>query len=312
MAKKSSVASAAIATSTAAATMATVDLGIGLRHPHYRDILERCPKLDFVEVHCENFYASGGASHQLLSAVAEKYPLSFHGTSMGLASFADIPEFAFKKFSDLCARYTPKFVSDHACFSWGYCHDDEEGAATLHAGDLLPIVFDHAQLARFVENVDRIQNLIKRKILIENLSAYISYGGDEMAETDFLNQLCKQTGCGLILDINNLVVNAHNKNEALIHSANAYIEKIHPEYVEEIHLAGCTPVEKGEIMVDDHSQPVPNSVWESYRFALDRLGPKPTLIEWDTQVPDFDVLLSEVDKAKEIADEVFVLHVAAI
>lgn len=293
-----------------------IEIGIGLRHAHYKDITDHPKNIDFVEIHSENFYAKGGASLDLLDEVLALYPVSFHGTSMALGSAMPTPEFAIKKLQQLCEHRDPKFISDHACFSWGQLTIDKtvSNKSTLaHGGDLLPIVFNDESLSIFCENIDRLQTRLKRSILIENLSAYLTIGENTLEETAFLNALCDKTGCGLILDVNNLIVNARNElkpeqrtelnNNSLILNtyANRFIDKINQKHVKEIHLAGCTPAPAKEIMVDDHSQPVPQSVWDSYAYACKKMGSRATLIEWDNNIPSLDILLAEADKARKIA-----------
>lgn len=281
-----------------------IQIGIGLRHPHYQEILETDVDIDFLEVHSENFYAPGGATNQFLVDVASRYPMSLHGTSMGLGSSQNIPSHALNSLKRLTERITPKFVSDHACFSWGLLTQHTSKDILVNAGDLLPIIFDDASLKVFIENVDAVQEKLKRPILLENLSAYLLPGQDTMSETEFLNALCDRAGCGLILDVNNIVVNARNNKQSLINQPAEYISQINPSHVQEIHLAGCTQVPDTEIMVDDHSSPVANEVWSAYRLAIHKMGAKPTLVEWDTNVPELEILLGEAHKAREIAKDV--------
>lgn len=281
-----------------------IQVGVGLRHPHYRDFLESDVDIDFLEVHSENFYAPGGASRQLLSNLAGRYSISLHGTSMGLGSSENIPPVGLESLAILTERVVPRFVSDHACFSWGTLNSHSPKAALVNAGDLLPIIFDDESLEVFTRNINIVQERLKRSILIENLSAYLLPGENTMSETAFLNALCDKTGCGLILDINNIVVNAHNNKQSLTHSSKEYISKIRPDNVHEIHLAGCTKVSHEEIMVDDHSSPVSDEVWSAYRFAIQKFGARPTLVEWDTDVPPVDALLCEAYKARKIMNDI--------
>jgi len=282
-------------------------IGVGLRYGHYEEALDTHANIDFVEVHAENFFAAGGASQTLLNDIKQHYQISLHATSLGLGSVVTPPSAQLVQVVHLVNQINPILVSDHACFTWA---DVENGAA--HAGDLLPIPFNDESLAIMVSNVLRIQNTLKRTILVENLSAYIDMPGSTYSESEFLVRLCQLTGCKLLIDINNLVVNA--KNYALIHSsseqvnvidyATLWLRAIPKECVGEFHLAGCTVVASDEIMIDDHSQPVSEDVWVVYRVALERFGAVPTLIEWDENLPSWSELIAEADKARAIATAV--------
>lgn len=284
--------------------MTPIEVGVGLRHAHYQAAFEEPANIDFVEVHSENFYAKGGATQALLKNVFEQYAVSFHGTSMGLGSITPIPAQATQKLVDLCSHYDPKFISDHACFNWGQLDFGQDREQLVHGGDLLPIAFNSESLQNFANNVDALQEKLKRPILIENLSAYLTVGDNTLDETEFLNALCEKTGCGLILDINNLIVNAHNQQVDAKPYAENYINNIRSSAVQEIHLAGCTPAPAGEVMVDDHAKPVPDTVWQAYAFAMQALGSRPTLVEWDNALPSWQILLAEADKARDIATQV--------
>ncbi len=283
--------------------MTSIEVGVGLRHAHYQAAFEEPANIDFVEVHSENFYAKGGATQALLQNVFEQYAVSFHGTSMGLGSLAPIPPQATQKLVDLCSHYSPKFISDHACFNWGHIGLGPAQEQLVHGGDLLPIAFNSTSLQNFADNVEALQDQLKRPILIENLSAYLAVGDNTLDETEFLNALCEKTGCGLILDINNLIVNAHNQQIDAQPYAEQYIKSIRSSAVQEIHLAGCTPMPIGEIMVDDHAMPVPDAVWQAYSFAMQTLGSRPTLVEWDNALPSWQTLIAEADKARSVATQ---------
>lgn len=173
-------------------------------------------------------------------------------------------------------------------------------------GDLLPIAFNEVTLKALVENIQQVQSALGRTIMIENLSAYLTLPDNTLSEPEFLIQACTQSGCKLLLDLNNLVVNATNAQVPDIrHTVTQFLAQIPEHLVGELHLAGCTPVAPGEIMVDDHSHPVPDVVWSVYRDALTLYGPKPTLIEWDAALPSWPTLLAEAEKARVIAHDVF-------
>jgi uncharacterized protein len=249
-----------------------------------------------VEVHSENFFADGGAAMGVLHAARERWPVSLHGVGLGLGSAAGIDEQHLQRLASLVQRIEPVRVSDHACFARA---PRRAGGPVVHGSDLLPIAFTDAALAIMVTNVQRVQDQLKRPLLVENLSAYLHWADDALAEPDFFNQLLQRSGCGLLLDVNNLVVNALNADRdeaAAVRSACAWIDKINAAGVGEIHLAGYQDC--GDIVIDDHGSRVHAPVWQVFAHAVQRLGPRPTLIEWDTALPPLDVLLQEANKAQ--------------
>lgn len=288
----------------------TVAIGVGLRHPHYSDVLAPSIKseesylktstIDFVEVHSENFFAQGGASRALIKEVAEKYPVSLHSTALGLGSKASIAGGYLESLNELVNVVNPFLMSDHAAFSWS-----ELDGRAVHAGDLLPVAFNQKNLKIMADNINAVQQLTGRRLLIENLSAYLIPKGSVLAETEFLVALTELTQCGLLIDLNNLVVNANNfSDDKSIDYAKQWLQQIPSEVVGEIHLAGFTSACDGEFTIDDHSQPISDIGWQLYRFALQRFGAVPTLIEWDNNLPTWQTLLKEADKARVIANEV--------
>ncbi|WDE08549.1 DUF692 domain-containing protein [Thalassomonas viridans] len=283
-------------------------VGVGLRHAHYQDALDTPANIDFIELHAENFFAAGGVSRALLADIRQHYDISLHATSLGLGSALPAPQAQIQQLADLIRICQPIMVSDHACFSWA-----EVNGRPVHGGDLLPVPFNDETLEIMAANVSRVQALLKRPILVENLSAYLILPGSTYSESEFLVRLCRLTGCKLLIDINNLVVNA--QNHALLQPDSAkldviaytqqWLNTIPQDYVGELHLAGFTPTGEGELVIDDHSQAVSDEVWSLYRFALERFGAVATLIEWDNQLPSWQVLVAEAAKAKAIAAEVF-------
>lgn len=269
--------------------------GIGLRQPHYGQVIEDPPAVGFVEVHSENFYADGGAALAVLQAARERFPVSLHGVGLALGSAAGIDPWHLDRLDRLVRRIDPVRVSDHACFARA---PRAPGAAVVHANDLLPIGFNEASLAVLCDNVHRVQDRLQRPLLVENLSAYLAFDDDTLAEPDFLAALCRRTGCGLLLDVNNLMVNALNERVAdpLAHGC-AFVDALPPGCVGQIHLAGycATP----DLVIDDHGSVVRPAVWALYEHALQRFGAVPTLIEWDTDVPPLAVLLGEAQQATE-------------
>ena len=278
--------------------------GIGLRHPHYEALLAAPPPLGFVEVHSENFFGDGGAALGVLEAARAHWPVSLHGVGLSLGAAVGIDEEHLKRLAMLVQRIQPVRVSDHACFARA---PRSHGGPVVHGNDLLPIAFTDASLAILASNVQRVQDRLQRPLLVENLSAYVHWADDRIAEPQFFNELVRRTGCGLLLDVNNLVVNALNDgaDEAgAVAAACRWVDAISADAVGEIHLAGYHAA--ADIVIDDHGSRVRRPVWQAYRHALQRLGPRPTLVEWDTDIPPLAVLLGEATAADEVAAEVAV------
>lgn len=277
--------------------------GIGLRHPHYAELLQTRPALGFVEVHSENFFGDGGAALAVLRQAREAYPVSLHGVSLALGSATGIDPWHLKQLARLVKQIEPMQVSDHACFSRGTLAK----GSVVHAADLLPIPFNAQALEVLCGNVQRVQERLQRPLLIENLSAYIGWSASEQSETAFLGELVRRTGCKLLVDVNNIYVNALNAQRAglladPVRSCLDWLDDIAPQSVSEIHLAGHCLTQ--EIVIDDHGSRVCNDVWALYRYATQRFGSVPTLIEWDTDLPPLQVLLDEALRAEEIMQEV--------
>mgnify|MGYP006143114769 CR=1 FL=1 len=280
-------------------------VGIGWRHPHYAALLEQQPALGFIEVHSENFFAPGGAALAVLREGREHYPVSLHGVGLSLGSACGIDEWHLDQLAALVAEIEPVRVSDHACFARGSLSSQPEHA--VHAADLLPTPFTREALDVFCANVQQVQDHLRREIAVENLSSYLRWRCDEMDEPAFLCELVRRTGCTLLLDINNLVVNALNDQRWGMGgdpaaAARAWIDRLPAGIVAEFHLAGHT--DAGDIVIDDHGSPVPPAVWSLYRHAVQRLGPVPALIEWDTDLPPFEVLMAQALEADRIQQAV--------
>ncbi len=271
-------------------------VGIGLRQPHYAALFETLPPLGFVEVHSENFFADGGAALAVLRQARDHCPVSLHGVGLSLGSAAGLDPWHLDRLARLVERTEPVRVSDHACFARAAPAD---GAPVLHANDLLPIAFTPAALDIMVANVQRVQERLGRAMLVENLSAYVSFTDDAMGEPEFLAQLCRRSGCGLLLDVNNLMVNALNTGAAdPLAACCAYVDALPRGSIGEIHLAGYGEAEG--LVIDDHGSRVRPGVWALYEHALRRVGPVPTLVEWDTDLPAFEQLLDEANHAAAI------------
>lgn len=273
-------------------------VGIGLRQPHYEAFLARRPALGFVEVHSENFFADGGAALGVLDAVRAHYPVSLHGVGLSLGAAAGLDPWHLDRLARLVQRVQPARVSDHAAFARAPA---APGGPVLHANDLLPIAFTQASLDVMVRNVGQVQERLGRSILVENVSAYLRYDdADQWPEADFLVALTRRSGCGLLLDVNNLMVNALNAQAAdPVAACCAFVDALPPGIVGEIHLAGYCDESDFGIVIDDHGSRVRDAVWDVYAHALRRLGGLPTLVEWDTDVPALEVLLGEATIAAQ-------------
>lgn len=269
-------------------------VGIGWRHRHYEELLARRPPLGFIEVHSENFFADGGITLAVLEAGREAYDLSLHGVGLALGSAAGLDAGHLERLVRLVERMQPRWVSDHASFA--------RVGSGLHAADLLPIPFTDESLALMASHVDQVQQRLGQPMLVENISAYVGWGDDTLAESEFFNALTQRTGCGLLLDVNNLFVNARNDGhapDAAAREAMRWVDAIRPGSVGEIHLAGHCERNDG-LVIDDHGSRVRDEVWQVYEHAIRRFGPTPTLIEWDTDVPELDVLLAEAQRARAL------------
>lgn len=270
--------------------------GIGWRHPHYGELLESLPELDFIEVHSENFFGNGGAALAVLRQAREHYPVSLHGVGLALGSAWGIDAWHLDQLARLVERIQPVRVSDHACFARGAA-----AATELHAADLLPVAFNKAALDVMCANVQRVQDRLKRPLLVENLSAYLHFNRSDREETTFLRELVQRTGCGLLVDVNNIYVNALNARLAG-HAADPvaaclrWLDEIPHGCVGELHLAGHC--DSGDIVIDDHGSRVCADVWQLYCHAQQRFGGVPALVEWDTDIPPLAVLLEEAASAR--------------
>ncbi len=263
-------------------------VGIGLRYPHYQDVLDSDLNIGWIEVHPENYFG-GGAPRHFLSKARNKYELSLHAVGLSLGSDQAVSEAHLAQFKELIDIYKPFNVSDHA--SWSV-------SGNAHLNDLLPLPYTQESLDKLARNVERTQNYFGRAILVENPSTYLAFKGNDMHEDVFMNRLAAMTGCGILLDLNNIYVQAHNHG----FDAWRYIDTIESRYVGEMHLAGHVEQYAGDhtILVDTHSRPIKGDVWDLYAHAIAKIGVVPTLIEWDNDIPDLDVLVAEADKARAI------------
>ena len=260
-------------------------VGVGLRAPHYRRFLEQRPRAAWLEVHTENYLDQAGWDYHVLEQLRRDYPISLHGVGLGLGSARGFSAHHLDSVRGLVQRVEPVLVSEHLC--WGAVGDRQ-------LNDLLPLTLDHAALDLLSARVNRVQDTLKRQLLLENVSTYVRFHRDAMSEAEFMAALAARTGCGLLLDINNLYVNQCNHGE----DALAAIAAIAPGTVGEMHLAGhlVTP----RAVIDHHGAAVADPVWRLYGAALERFGAVPTLIEWDTDIPPIEVLLDEAAKAESM------------
>ncbi len=265
--------------------------GVGLKPEHMNGIVQSPPDVGWFEVHAENYMGAGGQPHRFLEWVRERYPLSVHGVGLSIGGASPLDKNHLRRLNAVIDRYEPALFSEHLAWS---THD---GA---YLNDLLPVPYTAATLAHVAAHVDEVQDALGRQMLIENPSTYIAFEATELAETEFLSELARRTGCGLLLDVNNVYVSAQNHG----FDADAYIGAFPIEYVHEIHLAGFFEAEDsaGErFLIDAHDSPVRDAVWALYARAIRRTGALPTLIEWDNDIPPLATLVAQAAKADRLA-----------
>ncbi|WP_108682887.1 DUF692 family multinuclear iron-containing protein [Methyloceanibacter sp. wino2] len=264
--------------------------GVGLKPEHYRDILDGAPKIGWFEIHAENYMGAGGPPHAYLTAIRERYPLSLHGVGLSIGGAGPLDADHLARLRALADRYQPALFSEHLAWS---SHD------TVYLNDLLPLPYTQETLARVCDHIDQVQNAMNRQMLLENPSTYVAYAETTMREVDFLREVVRRTGCGLLLDVNNVFVQAANHG----FKPADYLDIFPMEHVGEIHLGGHAEDadEDGSLLlIDDHGREVADPVWTLYARALARTGPVPTLIEWDNDVPDWPVLFAEAKRADDL------------
>jgi len=276
---------------TAAAPLSVAPTaGVGLRPPHYREMLARRPALAFLEVHSENYFGAGGPPHFYLEQLRQDYPLSLHGVGLSLGSGDPLDQTHLTKLKQLAERYQPALISDHLCWT------SVEGT---HAHDLLPLPFTRTMAKHVARRIMAAQDALGRRLLVENASSYVAFAESDMTEWEFVNEVVAEADCLLLLDINNVYVNAVNHG----FDAREYLDAMPAARVAEIHLAGFDTDARAQCLVDTHGKPVHELVWVLYRDTLRRIGPRPTLIEWDADIPPLDVLLDEAAKANAILEQ---------
>lgn len=262
--------------------------GIGLRTPHFDTVLENKPDLGWIEIHSENFFSEGGYVLHLLEKFSALYPLSVHGVGLSIGSADAIDQIHLKKLKTLVERFQPALVSEHLCWSSINSH---------YLNDLLPLPYTEESLQHIRDKVLIVQDTLKRPILLENISVYLEFNFSSLTEEQFITELVKQTGCGILLDVNNIYVNHIN------HGWNPYdyIHNIPHDAIYEIHLAGYE--DRNGYLIDTHGNYVSEPVWALYKTVIETIGQRPTLIEWDNDIPELDILLAEKHKADMVLEQ---------
>lgn len=268
--------------------------GIGLRATHYTDLLDQRPPLAWLEIHSENYFGEGGRHLHMLEKIREHYPISMHGVSLSLGSTDDLNWQHLKKTRDLAMRIDACLISEH--LAW--CSID---GRYLH--DLLPLPYTEEALELVVQNIMQVQEYLNRQILIENISSYVTYDYSNIPESAFLTEVSKRSGCGILLDINNIYVNSVNLN----YCPRTYIKSIPSHLVQEIHLGGFTQtkINDKDVLIDSHNQSVADTVWDLYRETIQHINAKPTIIEWDSDLPSLATLCDEALCAEKMIRDVY-------
>ncbi len=264
--------------------------GVGLKAEHYRTIIETLPDVGFFEVHAENYMGAGGPPHRYLSAIRERYRLSLHGVGLSIGADRPLDRDHLQRLAQLIDRYRPGLFSEHLAWS-------SHGASFFN--DLLPIPYTNASLVRVADHIDEVQATLGRQMLLENPSTYVAFAESSYSETDFIAEVVRRTGCGLLLDVNNVYIACTNQQWDPV----AYLEGFPLQHVREIHLAGYTSEadEKGRrLLIDTHDRPVAEIVWFLFARAVRRTGAVPTLIEWDKDVPAWPDLKREAERAEAV------------
>src|SRR5574337_387460 len=268
-----------------------VHAGVGLRAPHVARVLAEHPRIAWLETHSENLFAKGGPFHDAMERIRADYPLSLHGVGLSLGSADGLDTVHLRRLREVIDRYQPALVSEHLC--WG-------AVGGRHSNDLLPLPFTGEALRLVTARIGEVQDSLKREILVENISTYLRFEDGDYTEWDFVAEAVRRSGCGLLCDVNNIYVNSVNHR----FDPHAYLRSLPRDRVREIHLAGFTRKEEFAVplLIDTHSRPVDAAVWDLYAEAITYLGPVPTLIEWDQDIPELEVLLAEAAHAEEVLD----------
>ncbi len=265
--------------------------GVGFKPQHFQAIRETRPDLGFFEVHAENYMGAGGAPHAMLTELRNDHALSIHGVGLSIGG-TELNETHLYRLRQLCDRYQPDSFSEHLAWS---SHGNE------YLNDLLPLPYTPQTLDRICNHVDRVQEVLGRRMLLENPATYVTFADSSIAETEFLSMIATRTGCGLLLDVNNVFVSCTNHRTDPL----SYLAAFPLDRVEEIHLGGHDEEDlpSGPLLIDAHGREVAEPVWALFRHVLERRGPVPTLVEWDNDVPDWPVLKAEADRAARLLRE---------
>lgn len=261
--------------------------GLGLKPEHFRTILATLPELGFFEIHSENYLVDGGPFHHYLTQIRSHYPLSIHGVGLSIGGEGPLDEAHLDRLAALIDRYQPQSFSEHLAWS-------SHGEVFLN--DLLPVPYHHGTLERVCAHIDRVQERLQRRMLLENPATYVEFAASTMSEAEFIGEAIRRTGCGLLLDVNNAYVSCVNHRR----DPQAYLAALPLAATGEIHLAGFSrelDAAGAPLLIDSHGAPIAQAVWELYRWTLARIGPQPTLIERDNDIPAFSVLLAEAQQA---------------
>lgn len=268
------------------------DAGLGFKHAHAEEIMAGRHDVRWFEVHPENYMGAGGLPHRMLTDLRQRYGLSLHGVGLSIGGEGRLDSDHLARLAELNRRYQPDLFSEHLAWS---SHDES------YLNDLLPVPYTEETLQRVCDHIDEAQTALGRTILLENPSTYVVFETSEMEETEFLTQIARRTGCGLLLDVNNVFVSATNHAT----SPQAYLDAFPVQHVGEVHLAGHASVmltDGAPLLIDAHDREVADPVWELYGSLIERMGARPTLVEWDTDIPAFPVLQKEAARAQAVLD----------
>lgn len=266
--------------------------GVGLKAGHYDVVINDRPDVGWFEVHAENYMGAGGPAHHYLERIRQDYPLSIHGVGLSIGSDGPLDAAHLRRLKALVDRYQPQLFSEHLAWS-------SHGGVFFN--DLLPLPYTLETVSRVSEHIDQVQDTLGKRMLLENPSTYVVFESSVMTETEFLREVVARTGCGLLLDVNNVFVSATNHG----YSALEYIEEFPLQHVGEIHLGGHAPDSDdngGKLLIDAHDRAVACEVWSLYETTVERTGPRPTLIEWDNNVPEWSVLFDQARGADRVLD----------
>jgi uncharacterized protein len=263
--------------------------GIGLKPEHFSTILDTRPEVGFFEIHAENYMGAGGPFHHYLTRIRELYPLSIHGVGLSIGGEQPLDQAHLQRLASLLDRYQPELFSEH--LAWA-----SHGGTFLN--DLLPLPYDDISLQRVCEHIDQVQSQLQRPLLLENPATYLEFTASDRSEPEFLRDILQRTGCGLLLDVNNVYVSCINHGR----DPYAYIQALRGVWVGEIHLAGFArdwDAAGDPLLIDSHGSPIAEAVWQLYDFTLQQLGAAPTLIERDQNIPSLATLCAEAQQAEQ-------------